>query len=107
MTSSDTFDTSTYTRKPTDVIDLTDAEDHVVKSEHEDDSKVTAQSEDEDVRRADLSRRILQPDGEAVDPSVCMHTPPPKARWYDVGMMSPPSVGRCTLTPMKPLLGFG
>ena len=104
MTSSDTFDTSTYTRKLTDIIDLTDAKDHV-KIEPEDDSTVTALPED--ARRAALSRRFLQPDGEAVDPSVCMHTPPPKARRCDAGMMSPPSVGRCTLTPMKPLLGFG
>ena len=41
MTSSDTFDTSTYTRKPTDVIDLTFDEDGV-KIEPEDDLKVTA-----------------------------------------------------------------
>ena len=106
MTSSDTFDTSTYTRKPTDVIDLTDAEDHVVKSEHEDDSKVTAHSEDEDARRAALSR-FLQPDVDAVDPSVCVHTPPPKVQRRNVDMMSPPLVEWCTLTPMKPILGFG
>jgi len=99
--------TSVYTfaqlSAPTDVIDLTDAKDNVVKTEPED-SKVTAQSED--ARRVALPRRFLQPDGEVVDPSECVHTPPQKVRRCDAGMVSPPSVGRCTLTPMKPMLGF-
>jgi len=103
MTSLDTY---AQLSAPTNVIDLTLVKDNAVKTEPDDDSKVTAQSEDEDARRAGLSRRFLQPEDEAVDPSACVHTPPPKARRKDAAMMTPPSVGRCTLTPMNPVLVF-
>jgi hypothetical protein len=96
--------TSTYTREPTDVIDLT-FDENGVKIEPEDDPKVTALSED--ARQAALPLRFLQPCDEVADPSECVHTPPPKVQRRNVGTMSPPSVGRCTLTPMKPILGFG